>query len=91
MKRIVPVVVSFFVITAITGFHSCKKNDEGDSCARLASEFTAASNAYLNDITNSSKCQAFKTAALNYLNGCGDLDPATRQQIKDQYESLSCK
>lgn len=59
-------------------------------CEKSAEKFTEATTAFFTDFTSKSKCEAFKSAASNYLKDCPSLTVAEVKEANDAIKDLNC-
>lgn len=59
-------------------------------CEKSAEKFTAATTAFFTDFTSKSKCEAFKSAASNYLKDCPSLTVAEVKEANGAIKDLNC-
>lgn len=77
---------------------ACKKGSEAapntcQAASQKASEFTTAAQAYASDPTNTTKCQAYKKAATDYVNAadkCTTIPQTDINTARDAVNSLTC-
>jgi hypothetical protein len=80
-----------FLFVAVT-LTSCgsKLVDPLVGCEKSATKFTDAATAFFSDFTSKSKCEAFKSAASNYLKDCPTLSAAEVKEANDSIKDLNC-
>jgi len=94
MKKIYSILtLSFFILMSISIF-SCDKDKDTEPdvnhCAVLGEAYVEALTAYINDLSNSEKCEIFLQAALDYINGCDLLTPELKTEIQEQIDDADC-
>ena len=94
MKKIYSILtLSFFILMSISIF-SCDKDKDTEPdvnhCAELGEAYVEALTAYINDLSNSEKCEIFLQAAQDYINGCDLLTPVQKAEILEQIDEADC-
>ncbi len=94
MKKIYSILtLSFFILMSISIF-SCDKDKDTEPdvnhCAVLGEAYVEALTAYINDLSNSEKCEIFLQAAQDYINGCDLLTPELKAEIQEQIDDADC-
>lgn len=71
---------------------SCKKivADPLLSCEKAAANFSEAATAFINDLTNTKKCEAYKAAGSAAINSCPDFTAADKAEIQKALKDISC-
>ncbi|MCF8324076.1 MAG: hypothetical protein K9I84_03890 [Leadbetterella sp.] len=83
-------VLSLLSITVLITSCGSKLVDPLAGCEKSAEKFTAATTAFFTDFTSKSKCEAFKSAASNYLKDCPSLTVAEVKEANDAIKDLNC-
>ncbi|MCP9748708.1 hypothetical protein [Lacihabitans sp. CS3-21] len=83
-------VLSLLSITVLMTSCGSKLVDPLAGCEKSAEKFTAATTAFFTDFTSKSKCEAFKSAASNYLKDCPSLTVAEVKEANDAIKDLNC-
>lgn len=86
MKKI----LSLLSITLLMTSCGSKLVDPLAGCEKSAEKFTEATTAFFTDFTSKSKCEAFKSAASNYLKDCPSLTVAEVKEANDAIKDLNC-
>lgn len=86
MKKI----LSLLSITLLMTSCGSKLVDPLVGCEKSAEKFTEATTAFFTDFTSKSKCEAFKSAASNYLKDCPSLTVAEVKEANDAIKDLNC-
>jgi hypothetical protein len=88
MKKII---LSLAFIASIFVSSSCSSDSIAPcNLIDLAQKVSDAASAYSSDLTNNSKCLAYKTALNNYKS-CSIIDAATKASIESSIAALPCK
>lgn len=83
-------VLSLLSITVLMTSCGSKLVDPLAGCEKSAEKFTAATTAFFTDFTSKSKCEAFKSAASNYIKDCPSLTIAELKEANDSIKDLNC-
>jgi hypothetical protein len=83
-------VLSLLSLTVLMTSCGSKLVDPLAGCEKSAEKFTAATTAFFTDFTSKSKCEAFKSAASNYLKDCPSLTVAEVKEANDAIKDLNC-
>lgn len=80
------------LVAVVLSMSSCgsKLVDPLAGCEKSAAKFTDATTAFFSDFTSKSKCEAFKTAASNYIKDCPTLSVAEVKEANDSIKDLNC-
>ncbi len=81
------------ILLAIVGIVACKKDSiepSADNCQKVTDEYTTAINAWSNDITNKSKCEAVKKSLTNILSACSVYTAVERKRYEDELKKFTC-
>lgn len=94
MKKIYSILtLSFFILISISIFSCDKDKDtvpDTNNCVVLGKAYTEALTAFINDQSNSEKCENFLQAAQDYINGCAILTPEQKAEIQEQIDNADC-
>jgi hypothetical protein len=87
MKKI----LSILALTVLIG--SCKKAAAIDpivACEKAGTTFNDATSAYIADITNVKKCQAFISAAESLIKNCPTISAADKKAAQASIATVKC-
>ncbi len=93
-------VLSFGLVILSLTHTACKKGSEAvapntcETASRLGQDLSAVAQAWINDPTSVSKCQAYKKAATDYVNAadkCTTVSQADVNAAKEAINSLTCQ